>query len=258
MVVVASTLLFFANLLPFVMMLLLPLFAILLFAYQYYVQKNKAVIFTICWVSAVAIGVFASIYRPAGFAYPLVFHANELHSGGLPFDLYINIAKALAGYIIVFFLVKYEHGDAYVISPVKQLLLIMFFASVALFCAYFLLDLKFYVKDVKYIALFGAVNLLVTCVAEEAFMRILLQDQITRFFRKIISYKFSPEFLSLFLTTIIFVLIHAIHGMDIICVYAVAGFLYGLIYLLTKNLFMAIVVHFIVNIMHFSLLTYPI
>ncbi|RYZ99332.1 MAG: CPBP family intramembrane metalloprotease, partial [Moraxellaceae bacterium] len=54
-----------------------------------------------------------------------------------------------------------------------------------------------------------------------------------------------------------FVLTHGVQGAEPTLVFALAGFVYGLIYTLTKSIAAAIAVHFFVNILHFSFFTYP-
>ena len=58
------------------------------------------------WLLAIVLGIGVGLYRPAGFNYPLVFSVSQLHEGGSPFSLYINIAKLLAGYITVYLLIS--------------------------------------------------------------------------------------------------------------------------------------------------------
>jgi uncharacterized protein len=65
------------------------------------------------------------------------------------------------------------------------------------------------------------------------------------------------EIIPLLLVTGVFVAIHADISGAAVWVYALAGFLYGLSYTLGKNIIYPIAVHFLVNQIHFSFLTYP-
>ena len=130
-------------------------------------------------------------------------------------------------------------------------------ALFTLIVAYKILGLAFHVKPFKYIVLFGLVNLIITCLAEEAFMRLLLQEQIQKFISGAVTHKLWQEFIPLITTTFIFVLTHSVQGFNAVLAFAVAGFSYGLVYSLTKNLWACVAVHFAVNIIHFSFLTYP-
>lgn len=105
--------------------------------------------------------------------------------------------------------------------------------------------------------MFGLVNLVVTCISEEAFMRLLVQAQIQNFISGAVKQKFWQELIPLVVATSLFTLIHFSSNLNVTLAYGLAGFLYGLVYSLTKNIWMCIAVHFGVNIIHFSFLTYP-
>ncbi len=250
--------LFVLNFIPPINALFVMVFSVVLFLYQYFLQKNKPLGFYFYWFAAIVLGLAIGLYRPAGFNYPLVLSVNQLYAGGLPFDLFLNTAKTLTGYCIIILLSSNRHNIGYINSRSQQLLLVAILSVLVLTTAYTLLDLQIHIKTLQYILTFGVVNLLATCVSEEAFMRWLLQAQIQGFFARRIKHKFWQEFLSLVITTVIFVAIHFAHNPDTIIVFALAGFAYGLVYTLTKSLLAAIAVHFIVNIIHFSLLTYPV
>ncbi len=247
------------NFIPPMAALLVMAFSVVIFLYQYFLQKNKPLGLYLYWFAAIVLGVAAGLYRPAGFNYPLVFSVNQLYEGGLPFDLHLNTAKTLAGYcIIFFFLSTNRHNIGYINSRTQQLLLVVILSVLVLATAYVLLNLHIHIKTLQYIIVFGAVNLLATCVSEEAFMRWLLQTQMQVFFARRIKQKFWQEFLPLMITTVIFVAAHLAHTLDAIIIFTLAGFVYGLAYTLTKNLLASISVHFLVNIIHFSTLTYPV
>lgn len=244
------------QILPLVTALLVAAFALALIFYRYCSSAHKPIGMYITWLLALLLGVGVGLYRPSGFNYPLVFSLNQLHDGGLPFSLYINIAKLLAGYITVYFLLSFG-SQAYIQSRAQQFLLAFGLGFFVVLVAYFCLDLAFCLKPLKYIALFGLVNLLVTCVAEEAFMRLLLQAQLHKFLSGKLASGFWLEAIPLLVATGIFVLTHLSANANVLLVFALAGFCYGLVYSLTKNLWACVAVHFTVNIIHFSLLTYP-
>lgn len=210
------------------------------------------------WLLAIALGIGVGLYRPAGFNYPLVFSVSQLHEGGSPFSLYINIAKLLAGYITVYLLISSGvKVKPYIQNRPQQFALAVGLGLFVVLIAYFALGLGFYLKPLAYITLFALVNLLVTCVAEEAFMRLLLQAQLHKFLSGKLASTFQLEAVPLLITTGIFVLMHFSANVTVLGVFALAGFCYGLVYSLTKNFWACVAVHFTVNIVHFSLLTYP-
>ena len=98
-------------------------------------------------------------------------------------------------------------------------------------------------------------NLFVTCVAEEAFFRLVIQEKLAKYLPTR-----YPSHLAVFFTALIFMLAHFHTGVDAekrLALIFLAGFLYGAIYLRSKSLGSAIVSHFAINIIHFSFFTYP-
>ena len=99
---------------------------------------------------------------------------------------------------------------------------------------------------------FIAINLLFTCVAEEAFFRGLLQTKLSQ----LITVKRLAIFAPL-ITAAIFALAHFIGGWSYVLVSGVAGFGYSYIFYKTQRLEWAILCHWLVNVSHFFLFTYP-
>lgn len=96
-------------------------------------------------------------------------------------------------------------------------------------------------------------NLLTTCVAEEALFRGLLQDRLARQAR---SRGISPCW-AVAGTALVFGLAHAPGGLGLSLLSTLAGLGYGLAFHLTGRLESAILCHFLVNSAHFLLFTYP-
>ena len=99
---------------------------------------------------------------------------------------------------------------------------------------------------------FVAINLLFTCVAEEAFFRGLLQTKLSQ----LITAKRLAIFAPL-ITAVVFALAHFIGGWSYVLVSGVAGFGYSYIFYKTQRLEWAILCHWLVNVSHFFLFTYP-
>lgn len=99
---------------------------------------------------------------------------------------------------------------------------------------------------------FIAINLLFTCVAEEALFRGLLQTKLSQ---QITSARFA--ILAPIIIACVFALAHFMGGVNYILVSVVAGFGYGYIFYKTQRLEWAILCHWLVNVCHFFLFTYP-
>lgn len=201
---------------------------------------------------------WVATYRPEGFSYPLLFTLPGTEVGESRFELYVNFAKALVGLVLLLLLWHKPRGDEFVAAPRWQFLSALFAPAIIIAVAIPALGLALEPKLIEQIVLFALVNLLVIAVAEEAFMRLLLQQSIRNAAASLGAQRWVQELFSLVVVTGIFVLIHSGLTGAAVWVYALAGLLYGLSYTLSKNVCYPIMIHFWVNLIHFALLTYPI
>lgn len=111
-----------------------------------------------------------------------------------------------------------------------------------------------------YVLCFAFFNLFVTCVKEELFFRCILQEGIQHLCCRFIGHRQLSTLATLGLSALIFTAAHFHTGpgapLRLLLIF-LAGILYALVYQLTRSVSLAIVTHFIVNLLHFSLFTYP-
>lgn len=98
-----------------------------------------------------------------------------------------------------------------------------------------------------------AINLLLTCVFEEALFRGVIQDRLSRMVANRLRWKWLP----LLAASVLFGLAHAAGGPVLIVVSTMAGVGYGLAYAMSGRVEAAIVAHFTLNSLHFFCFTYP-
>ncbi|WP_317928595.1 CPBP family intramembrane glutamic endopeptidase [Halioxenophilus sp. WMMB6] len=201
-------------------------------------------------------GLALASYRPAGFSYPAIIPTQPLVEGGATFILTLNLSKLMAGWLVL--LTFLDRGSPLLKKRDWRLFLPLGVGAIVLVLAAgcFLLDLRWQLKSIDHIWRFALVNLVSTCVAEEAFMRLLVQAQLAVWCQSLT--RFWSWLLPLIGSTSLFVLAHSGLAWQAMVVYFLAGLCYGLIYTLTGRVGYAILLHFGVNILHFSLLTYPI
>ena len=96
--------------------------------------------------------------------------------------------------------------------------------------------------------LFAFNNLLFTCVAEEALFRDLIQQGVA---------SRSKPWLGLLVASLLFGAAHLAGGPLLVLLAALAGACYGLAFLLSGRLSVAIAIHFLFNFAHLALFTYP-
>lgn len=100
--------------------------------------------------------------------------------------------------------------------------------------------------------LWAPINLLFTCLAEEAFFRGYIQHELARASRA----RYMPV-IALVLAALLFGLLHYKGGSTYIVAGVIAGLGYGWAFLRTQRIEAAMAVHFGVNAIHFLLFVYP-
>lgn len=200
---------------------------------------------------------FVATYRPEGFSYPLLFSLPDETGLAPRFELFANFSKLLVGLCLLFFLWHKLRSEEFTALPAAQFLVALFAPALIVAIAIPVLGLGLQPKTMEHMLLFALVNLFFIALAEEAFMRLLLQQPLWNAVASITTNRWVQELLPLLLVTIVFVAIHAGLSGSAIWIYGVAGFLYGLSYTLSKNVLYPIMLHFWVNQLHFSLFSYP-
>ncbi|WP_424929014.1 lysostaphin resistance A-like protein [Amaricoccus tamworthensis] len=111
--------------------------------------------------------------------------------------------------------------------------------------------------DVTPVAAFwpwAVVNLLSVCVVEEALFRGLIQSRLVHTCRD----RRLPALAGVVLAALLFGLAHAAGGVALVVFATLAGLGYGFARHVTGRIEAAILVHFALNAVHFSFLTYPV
>lgn len=176
-----------------------------------------------------------------------------------PFSLYANFDKAMVGVALVAFYWsgRDEPSDAQTLlrarRPLSWFILLMTIVGINLFG--FVLGLELDIKFDERVLMFYWFNLVFTCVAEEAFFRLLIQGQLTKLFEH---FGWGAS-VAVTLTALLFTLAHlgGIEQVEQGIMILLAGFSYALFYQMTKSLPLVILLHFAVNAVHVTCLTYP-
>jgi uncharacterized protein len=205
----------------------------------------------------VPLAFWVATYEPEGFAYPLL--GSLAGDAGEParYKFSIDFGKGIAGFVLLYLLWPKLRANEFVTGALPSVSLLLLAPALIIGVAIPMLGLHFQPKPIELIVQFAIVNLLVTCVAEEAFMRFLFQQNLRNTVASLTANRALQEVIPLLLVTGIFVVIHSGISGAAIWVYGFAGFLYGLSYTLSKNILYPIAIHLLVNLIHFSFLTYP-
>jgi membrane protease YdiL (CAAX protease family) len=100
---------------------------------------------------------------------------------------------------------------------------------------------------------FLVVNLLFTCIAEEAFFRGFLQDRL----EKSLKYTRSGRIIAVFCSGLLFGMVHVSGGMQYMLLATLAGLGYASTYAIASRVEAPIIAHFSLNAIHFVGFTYP-
>jgi len=211
---------------------------------------------------AVSACLALSLHLIPGFANWLVLSQVQAGADSALWSMYLNLDKPLALFILVCMLPELNQPKARltltgwlpavaIVSRTEWLrwgflllLSITALSALALWAGFIRPELKL----PHWWWLFLLNNLLLTCLVEEAFFRGYLQQQLQQ--------KFGP-LIALVLASSLFGLAHLAGGWSYALLATVAGLLYGLIYLHSGRLWLAVLAHALLNFSHLCLFTYP-
>ncbi|MET0265417.1 MAG: CPBP family intramembrane glutamic endopeptidase [Duganella sp.] len=193
-------------------------------------------------------------HRLPGFDNPLLLQGVVLSNGAAPFTQYANLDKGAVGLILLALLCQRLHSWLDAGAMLRRAWPVMAITLVAVFGA--ALGLGLVRPEFKLSALtlqFIAVNLFFTVVAEEAFFRSLLQQPLSTALAR-----FSAgKWLALVVSALLFGAVHLGGGPLYALLALIAGLGYAWVYQRTGRIEAAIVLHIVVNALHFIAFTYP-
>lgn len=205
-------------------------------------------------VAVLGLGAALMSHALPGFHNPRVLDRIVLSEGAVPFSLHLNADKPLVG----LFLLGWVHARLTRARDWRIMLRRAAPGAAATILVLLVLSLAAgYVRpDPKLPAVAGrwlGVNLLFTCVAEEAFFRAFVQGQLHQAWRA------RPQGAAAALGTaaVLFGLAHVGGGWTYVALATVAGVGYGWVYQRTGRIEASILTHFALNAVHFLGFTYP-
>ena len=192
-----------------------------------------------------------SLHKIPGFNNQMLISKEVISKNAIPYTLFINYDKSLAGAItlIAFGLkssTKYEQSLSSIACTTLLMSLITIPAITIASLALGYVKPEFRMK--RHLKKWIATNLLLTCTAEEALFRTQLQGNLVQNFR--------PQF-ALLIASMLFGIAHFPGGKKYIGLASLAGLDYGMTYQLTGDIRSSILLHFLLNFVHFIGFTYP-
>lgn len=202
----------------------------------------------------VLLSLALALHAFPGFKNPLLVENIKFSANSAPFTQYANFDKASVGLFLLLFFCPRVSSVRELGQVLRQALPATLATAVVVLTLSLLAGFTHVeVKLPAFTAVFLATNLLFTCVAEEAFFRGLLQTKLSTTMSNL---KYG-ETVAIGLSGALFGVAHLAGGGAYTLFATVAGIGYAYVYSKTKRIEAAIFAHFLVNALHFVLLTYP-
>lgn len=193
------------------------------------------------------LGLALAVHLLPGFHNPRLFDAVVLSPGAAPFTQALNFDKAAAGlFLLAAFAPRLQGWRDARACAVPAALAALATASLVMGMAWAAGVVRWDPKWVDAAPAFLAVNLLFTCVAEEAFFRGLLQHRLP-----------GPRSVAAGASALLFGAVHLPAGVLHAGLATLVGLGCAAVFERTRRIEAAVAVHFAVNAVHFLFFTYP-
>lgn len=208
------------------------------------------------WIVATAVlSLLLGLHVLPGFSNPVVIRDAVLARDALPYTQYLNYDKTLGGLILLgcggWAPMRFAADWRTALHRAAPVLLAT--VAVVMVASLAIGYVRFEPRWPPLFWTWAALNLLTTCLSEEAFFRWLIQGEAHR---ALSSHRHAAA-ASVAVGAALFGVAHAAGGWRYVVLAGLAGAGYGTAYQRTARLEMSILTHFTVNTVHFLLFTYP-
>lgn len=209
----------------------------------------------LCLTAVVAITLLLGIHALPGFHNPLIVKEAIVASGATPYTLHFNFDKTMAGIVIIGMtgLLRPQSQAPIGASLRDSLPLVAVGIGLVMAMSLALGYVRFEPRWHPLFWVWATVNLMLTCVSEEAFFRGFLQRELC----DALGTRRHAAVLAVGAGAVLFGIAHFAGGAAYVVLATIAGACYGLVYQRTRRIELAILAHFTFNAVHFLLFTYP-
>ncbi len=201
------------------------------------------------------IAILLGFHLLPGFNNQTLVRNLVISPGSAPYTQWLNFDKTIAGLLILglcyrgLMTTRREWMEA--LRRAAPIILINIAIVVGL--AFVFGFVRFDPKWSAFFPMWAIVNLFFTCMSEEALFRGFIQRELDLRLQK---YRFG-RVVAIAVSAILFGLIHYAGGVTYVLLAMVAGVGYAIVFQRSGRIEMAILAHFLLNTVHFLLLTYP-
>ena len=220
-------------------------------------SSSRGILSNVALVLLSVLSVALALHIVPGFNNVLVVLESQVSPGAVTFEMYWNYDKLLVGLALMYVIVYRPHCLFDPILKTNRLAWIgvaILTIAVVLGAGWTFGAIEFDPKIPTFLSWWLFSNLLITCVAEEAFFRGIL---LTSAVQALDSIRHGG-WIALLLVSALFGAVHIGGGIVYAAFSFVAGVGYGLVYLITGRVEASILTHFSLNLVHLLLFTYPI
>ncbi|MBC8947844.1 MULTISPECIES: CPBP family intramembrane glutamic endopeptidase [Xenorhabdus] len=178
-------------------------------------------------------------------------YLDKVQAGPLsaPFSMYFNFDKALLPFILIFCMPTLFTRKPLANAPAHGWALLIAAIPALLWLATVLGGLSVELHLPNWFPAFVIANLFFVSLAEEALFRGYIQQKLSQWMN---------PYLALVITSLLFGAAHFAGGGLLVIFATLAGLIYGLTWLWSGRLWVAVAFHFSLNLMHLLFFTYPI
>jgi membrane protease YdiL (CAAX protease family) len=205
-------------------------------------------------IAAAILMLLLAVHAAPGFDNPIVIRDAALSAGAIPYRQYVNFDKTLAGVLVLASGVPLLRARAQWAATLRATAPVALATMAAVLAASLVLGyVRFDPRWTPVFAVWAPINLLGTCVSEEAFFRGFLQRELGL----ALEGRRDGAAIAVAISAVLFGLAHAAGGWRYVVLATLAGTGYALAFQRTRRVEAAILTHFAVNATHFLLFTYP-
>ena len=206
-------------------------------------------------IGILAIALLLAVHRAPGFANPQLLRDTVVSPGGAPYSLYVNFDKTIAGLLVLGIGAGATAGSAraWRATFTRAAPILAATVAIAMAASVALAFVRFEPRWTPLFWIWAPINLLSTCVSEEAFFRAFLQRETAR----ALEGRGHAAAIAVAVSAVAFGLAHAAGGWRYVLLATLAGTGYALAFQRTGRVEAAMLTHFAVNATHFLLFTYP-
>ncbi|PHM29920.1 CPBP family intramembrane glutamic endopeptidase [Xenorhabdus budapestensis] len=215
----------------------------------YFNTKKHAIGKNITELLLVIVSILLFIHYIPGFHN--LKYLNKVQVGPLsaPFSMYFNFDKALIPFILLCCMPSLFRRNPVVNAPTHGWALLITTIPALLGLATVLGGLSVELHLPNWFPVFVAANIFFVSLAEEALFRGYIQQKLSQWM--------SPYF-ALIITSLLFGVAHLAGGALLMAFATLAGLIYGIAWMWSGRLWVAVGFHFTLNVLHLLFYTYPI